>query len=39
MSRGLGLERFIFASSAAACDFPRPGTALTEESPPDADHP
>lgn len=39
MSRGLGLERFVFASSAAACEFPRPGTALTEESPPDASHP
>lgn len=39
MSRGLGLERFIFASSAAACEFPRPGTALTESSPPDATHP
>ncbi|MGE5247444.1 MAG: NAD-dependent epimerase/dehydratase family protein, partial [Verrucomicrobiota bacterium] len=37
-SRRLGLRRFIFASSVAACRFPPPGQAVTEESPPDADH-
>ena len=31
--------RFIFASSLAACDFPPPGRALTENSPPDGEHP
>ncbi len=38
LSKGLGLRRFIFASSEAACAFPRPGLALTETSPPDGDH-
>ncbi len=37
LSRGLGLERFVFASSVAACDFPRPGRALDESSPADGD--
>ncbi len=37
-SKGLGLRRFVFASSLAACDFPPPGGALTEASPPDGDH-
>ncbi len=35
---GLGLERFIYASSVAACEFPRPGRALDEQSPPDGRH-
>lgn len=37
-SAGLGLERFLFASSLAACEFPPPGRALDESSPPDGDH-
>ncbi len=37
LSRGLGIERFIFASSLAACSFPTQGEALDERSPPDAD--
>jgi len=36
--RGLGLRRFLFASSVAACAFPAPGSAITESSPPDGDH-
>jgi len=32
-------KRFIFASSLAACEFPPPGQALTEQSPPDGQHP
>lgn len=36
--RGLGLRRFIFASSVAACAFPKPGAAITELTPPDGDH-
>jgi len=38
LSVGLGLKRFLFPSSTAACAFPRPGLALTETSPPDGDH-
>jgi len=34
----LGLERFIFASSVAACDYPAPGEAITEKTPPDGPH-
>lgn len=34
----LGIPRFIFASSLAACRFPSFGHALTEQSPPDGDH-
>lgn len=34
----LELERFFFASSVAACDFPPPGAALDESSPPDGSH-
>lgn len=37
-SRSLHLQRFIFASSVAACNFPAPGSVLTETSPPDGDH-
>ncbi len=36
--RNLDLERFIFASSIAACDYPTEGTALDESSPPDGKH-
>jgi len=37
-SRRLGLRRFIFASSVAACRFPAPGQVVNEESLPDGDH-
>ncbi len=33
----LKIKRFIFASSLAACTFPRDGGLVTEKSPPDAD--
>ncbi len=36
--RELALERFVFASSLAACDFPRRGAVLDEASPPDGRH-
>lgn len=36
--RDLGLEQFVFASSVAACRFPRPGQAITERTPPEGDH-
>ncbi len=36
--RDLNLELFVFASSVAACDFPKPGEALHEQSPPDGTH-
>ena len=39
MSKLVGIKRFIFSSSVAACDFPPPGKPLTEESPPNADFP
>ncbi|MFW5739765.1 MAG: NAD-dependent epimerase/dehydratase family protein [Myxococcota bacterium] len=35
---GLHLQRFVFASSVAACGFPRPGSALSEQSEADGDH-
>lgn len=38
LSRGLGLRRFVFSSSTAACRFPAAGAALTEASPPDGEH-
>jgi len=38
LSRGLGLRRFVFSSSTAACRFPAEGQALSEGSPPDGDH-
>jgi nucleoside-diphosphate-sugar epimerase len=34
----LGLERFFFASSIAACDFSTPGSPITERTPPDGKH-
>ena len=39
ISKSLGIKHFIFPSSLAACRFPSPGRALTEESPIDADSP
>ena len=39
LSNMLDIKRFIFSSSVAACKFPPPGKALTEESPADADFP
>ncbi|MDX1763853.1 MAG: NAD-dependent epimerase/dehydratase family protein [bacterium] len=38
-ARWLKVERFIFASSLAACRFPPAGEVITEESPADADYP
>lgn len=38
-SEGLGLQRFIFASSLAACSFPKGDDVITEASPADADNP
>jgi nucleoside-diphosphate-sugar epimerase len=35
----LAPRRFVFASSLAACDFPAPGTVLTERSVADGRHP
>jgi len=35
---GLGLRRFIFASSIAACGFSSTGHPITESSPPDGTH-
>ena len=37
--RRIGVRRFIFASSVAACRFPDAGGVVTESTPPDADHP
>ncbi len=34
----LDLDRFVFASSVAACNFPPKGEKLTEDSPPDGEH-
>ena len=34
----LGLERFIYASSVAACEYPAPGEAITETTPPNGPH-
>lgn len=38
-AKRLGVKRFLFASSVAACEFPSSGSAITEETPPDADFP
>ncbi len=38
-SKQLGLKRFIYASSIAACNFPPPGRRVNEQSPLDADFP
>ena len=37
-SRELGVRRFVFSSSVAACRLPAPGSALNEDSPPDGEH-
>jgi len=37
LSRQLHIKRFIFASSLAACNFPKSGEKITEQTPPDAD--
>lgn len=37
-SRLLEPRRFVFTSSLAACELPRPGRCLTEESPADGSH-
>lgn len=37
IAKDMDIERFIFASSVAACKFPAKGEKLTEMSPPDAD--
>jgi nucleoside-diphosphate-sugar epimerase len=39
LSKMLGVKRFIFSSSLAACNFPPAGTVLTEKSPVDGDFP
>ena len=39
LAQTLGLRRFIFASSVAACPFPAPGLTITEATPPTADNP
>lgn len=38
MATRLTPRKFIFSSSVAACEFPGPGEALTEDSPADGDH-
>ncbi|MDP4282357.1 MAG: NADH-dependent [FeFe] hydrogenase, group A6 [Bacteroidota bacterium] len=38
LARQLNIKRFIFASSLAACNFPKPGEVVTENTPPDADY-
>jgi len=37
-SKDLGLRRFIFSSSIAACPFSSPGHPITEDTPPDGKH-
>lgn len=39
VSKHVGVKRFLFASSLAACTFPGKGTAIDEKSPPDAEIP
>lgn len=39
LCRSLGLQRFIFASSVAACRFPDPGSAITETTAAEATNP
>ena len=34
----IGVRHFVFSSSVAACRIPRPGRAITEESPPHGKH-
>lgn len=37
-SRAIGAREFVFSSSVAACEFPRPGESITEASPADGAH-
>jgi len=37
LARQIGVKRFLFASSLAACPFPENGETITESSPPTAD--
>lgn len=37
-AEGLGLRRFVFASSVAACGFSSPGEPITEDTPPRGEH-
>lgn len=39
VAKSLGVDHFIFTSSVAACEFPAPGKAITEDSPANADFP
>ena len=39
LAKQIGVKRFIFSSSLAACKFPAPGSSLTEESRPNAEFP
>jgi nucleoside-diphosphate-sugar epimerase len=36
LAHQLGISRFLFASSLAACSFPDPGRVIDEDTPPDA---
>ena len=38
LSREIGVKRFLFSSSVAACRLPPPGGFLDETSPPDGEH-
>jgi nucleoside-diphosphate-sugar epimerase len=38
LCKDLKPKRFVFSSSVAACDFPKPGSVLTERSAPDGTH-
>ncbi len=38
ISKELGIKRFIFASSVAACKFPEKGDRVSESTPPDAEY-
>ncbi len=39
LAKLLGIKRFIFSSSLAACEFPPVGESVSEDYPPDADFP
>ncbi len=38
-AKTLGVRRYVFTSSVAACNFPAPGKTIDETTPPDADFP
>lgn len=38
LARSMKLQRFLFASSAVACEFPEPGYYVTEQTPPNANY-